>query len=50
MAMDDEKREDKNSLIFRYKDFSAEAKGGLGTLLLCLLCLLGMMGFVLKLL
>lgn len=47
MAIDDEKREEKNSLMLRYKHFSAEAKGVLGTFFLSLLCLL-VISFALK--
>ena len=47
MNTQDEKRDYINSFMFRYKDFSAEAKGVLGTLFLSLLCLL-LVGFVVK--
>jgi len=47
MNTQDEKTDYKNSIMFRYKDFSAEAKGVLGTLFLSLLCLL-LVGFVVK--
>jgi len=47
MDTDEKVSENKNSLLFRYKHFSAEAKGVLGTFSLSFLCFL-LMGFVLK--